>query len=173
MRFSATDWVESSSWNIEEATKFALKLKELGCDFFDVSSGGNSPKQNIISGPAYQTGFASRIKSEVGIPTIAVGQITEPLQAESNSKYRTSGFDSNWERNVIYNPRWAWHAAEVFKKEAAYPPQYARSHHSLIGLPIPGNLKQNNFINIFYKNIIIKLITKIIFFCFSLNRHLF
>ena len=138
VRFSATDWVESSSWNIEEATKFALKLKELGCDFFDVSSGGNSPKQNIISGPAYQTGFASRIKSEVGIPTIAVGQITEPLQAESIISTGQADLIAIG-RGMLYNPRWAWHAAEVFKKEAAYPPQYARSHHSLIGLPIPGN----------------------------------
>ena len=138
VRFSATDWVESSSWNIEEATKFALKLKELGCDFFDVSSGGNSPKQNIISGPAYQTGFASRIKSEVGIPTIAVGQINEPLQAESIISTGQADLIAIG-RGMLYNPRWAWHAAEVFKKEAAYPPQYARSHHSLIGLPIPGN----------------------------------
>ena len=44
-------------------------------------------------------------------------------------------------RGMLYNPRWVWHAAEVFQKECAYPPQYARSHHSLIGLPIPGNPK--------------------------------
>ena len=140
VRFSATDWVESSSWNIDEATKFSLKLKEMGCDFFDVSSGGNSPKQNIISGPAYQTGFASIIKNKVGIPTIAVGQINEPFQAESILNTGQADMIAIG-RGMLYNPRWVWHAAEVFQKECAYPPQYARSHHSLIGLPIPGNPK--------------------------------
>ena len=138
VRFSASDWVEFSAWNIEESTKFAIKLKDLGCDFFDVSSGGNSPKQNIISGPAYQTGFASIIKDKVGILTIAVGQINEPLQAESIISTGQADMIAIG-RGMLYNPRWAWHAAELFKKECAYPPQYARSHHSLIGLPIPGN----------------------------------
>ena len=138
VRFSATDWVENSSWDLREATQFAMKLKALGCDFFDVSSGGNSPKQEIISGPSYQTGFASHIKNKVGVPTIAVGQINEPLQAESIISTGQADMIAIG-RGMLYNPRWAWHAAEVFKKECAYPPQYARAHHSLIGLPIPGN----------------------------------
>ena len=140
VRFSATDWVENSSWDLGEATQFAMKLKALGCDFFDVSSGGNSPKQEIISGPSYQTGFASHIKNKVGVPTIAVGQINEPLQAESIISTGQADMIAIG-RGMLYNPRWAWHAAEVFKKECAYPPQYARAHHSLIGLPIPGNPK--------------------------------
>ena len=37
-------------------------------------------------------------------------------------------------RGMLYNPRWAWHALKFSKKECAYPPQYARAHHSLIGL---------------------------------------
>jgi len=83
--------------------------------FFDVSSGGNSPKQEIISGPSYQTGFASHIKNKVGVPTIAVGQINEPLQAESIISTGQADMIAIG-RGMLYNPRWAWHAAEVFKK---------------------------------------------------------
>jgi len=138
VRFSATDWVENSSWDIVEALKFAAELKKLGCKFIDVSSGGNSPKQEISSGPAYQTGFAAKIKKEVGITTIAVGQINEPLQAESIIATEQADMIAIG-RGMLYNPRWAWHAAETFSTECAYPPQYARAHRSLIGLPIPGN----------------------------------
>ena len=46
VRFSATDWVARSSWDIAESTQFAAALKARGCDFIDVSSAGNSPEQN-------------------------------------------------------------------------------------------------------------------------------
>ncbi|MGB1494102.1 MAG: oxidoreductase, partial [Paracoccaceae bacterium] len=38
VRFSATDWVERSSWDINESTEFAKELKKRGCNFIDVSS---------------------------------------------------------------------------------------------------------------------------------------
>ena len=138
VRISATDWIGDSTWGIEEAIKFSFELKELNCKFIDVSSGGNSPKQKIISGPAYQTGVAAEIKKQVGLTTIAVGQINEPLQAESIIGTGQADMIAIG-RGMLYNPRWAWHAAELFSNECPYPPQYARAHHSLIGLPIPGN----------------------------------
>ncbi len=138
VRFSATDWIEESTWDLTEALLFSDELKKLGCNFLDVSSGGNSPKQKILSGPAYQTGFAAEIKKQTGLLTIAVGQINEPLQAESIIATGQADMVAIG-RGMLYNPRWTWHAAEVFSTECAYPPQYARAHHSLIGLPIPGN----------------------------------
>jgi hypothetical protein len=33
-------------------------------------------------------------------------------------------------RGMLYNPRWAWHAAEELWAEAAYPPQYRRCRPS-------------------------------------------
>lgn len=138
VRLSATDWIGDSTWDLSEAIKFGVELKKLGCQFLDISSGGNSPKQKILSGPSYQAGFATEIKKKVDITTIAVGQITEPIQAESI--IGTGQADMvTISRGMLYNPRWAWHAAEVFSSECPYPPQYARAHHSLIGLPIPGN----------------------------------
>ena len=83
VRFSATDWVARSSWDIAESTQFAAALKARGCDFIDVSSAGNSPEQSIEVGPGYQTGFAAEIRRQTQMPTMAVGQITEPHQAEA------------------------------------------------------------------------------------------
>ena len=51
VRFSATDWVDRSSWDINESTEFTKELKKRGCNFIDVSSAGNSPEQQIEVGP--------------------------------------------------------------------------------------------------------------------------
>ena len=136
MRFSATDWVDSSSWDVTEATAFSHELKRRGVDFIDVSSGGNSPLQQIDVGPGYQTGFASDIRRETGLPTMAVGQITEPKQAVI---LRSGQADMISLARMLYNPRWAWHAAEELDAEVAYAPQYMRTNRALRGLPIPGN----------------------------------
>ena len=138
VRFSATDWVDRSSWDIKESTEFAKELKKRGCNFIDVSSGGNSPEQKIEVGPGYQTGFASEIKREADIVTMAVGQITEAFQAEAI--IRTGQADMvSMARGMLADPRWAWRAAEVLGENAAYAPQYMRSSKALRGLPIPGN----------------------------------
>ena len=138
VRFSATDWVDRSSWNIEESTQFTKELKKRGCNFIDVSSAGNSPEQQIEVGPGYQTGFASEIKRETGVATMAVGQITEAFQAEAI--IRTGQADMvSMARGMLADPRWAWRAAEALGEQAAYAPQYMRSNKALRGLPIPGN----------------------------------
>ncbi len=138
VRISATDWVKNSSWDINEATEFSFRLKELGCDFIDISSGGNSPLQQITVGPGYQTKFASEIKKQTSIPTMAVGQITEPKQAETILQSNQADMISI-ARGMLFNPRWAWHAADELNQETAYAPQYMRTKKTLRGLPIPGN----------------------------------
>ena len=138
VRFSATDWVERSSWDLSESAQFAAALKARGCDFIDVSSGGNSAEQQIDVGPGYQTGFAAEIKRATGLPTMAVGQITEPKQAEAILRSGQADMIAI-ARGALYNPRWAWHAAEALNADAAYAPQYMRTNRALRGLPIPGN----------------------------------
>jgi len=140
VRFSATDWVEGSEWNVDAAAAYAEALAERGCDFVDVSSGGNSPAQDIDVGPGYQTRFAAEIKRRTpGLRVIAVGKITEAHQAEHI--LRTGQADMvALARGVTYDSRWAWHAAAALgDARAAFPAQYARSHPSMQGLPIPGN----------------------------------
>ncbi|MAW52271.1 MAG: oxidoreductase [Geminicoccus sp.] len=138
VRISATDWVESSSWSVAEASCFTGALKAAGAEFIDVSSGGNSPAQKIDAGPGYQTGFAATIKREVGLPTMAVGQITQPHQAEAILRSDQADMVA-LARGMLNDPRWAWHAAEALNAQAAYAPQYMRSNRALRGEPIPGN----------------------------------
>ena len=81
-RISATDWVPGG-WDIDGTRRASQALKARGCAAIHVSSGGVSPQQKIPLGPGYQVPFAQRVKAEVGLPTIAVGLITEPEQAEA------------------------------------------------------------------------------------------
>lgn len=63
MRISATDWAEGpekdeqgiwKQWGIEQSTILVGKLKEIGVDLIDCSSGGNWVRQKITIGPGYQ-----------------------------------------------------------------------------------------------------------------------
>ncbi len=138
VRFSATDWVEGSGWALEESCQFAAKLQQIGCDFIDVSSGGNSPLQKIRVGAGYQVGFADHIRRETGLATMAVGMINDPRQAETIISTGQADFVA-MARGMLYDPRWPWHAAEVLRAQASFPPQYMRGHPTLQGEPIPGN----------------------------------
>jgi NADPH2 dehydrogenase len=137
VRFSATDWVEGG-WDLEGSIAYAQALKARGCDFVDVSSGGNSPEQKIAAGPGYQTRFAAEIRRATGLPTMAVGKITDPVQAETILASGQADMVA-LARGMLFDPRWPWHAAEALRSQAAFPPQYMRAHPTLQGLPVPGN----------------------------------
>jgi 2,4-dienoyl-CoA reductase-like NADH-dependent reductase (Old Yellow Enzyme family) len=125
VRVSATDWVEGG-WDVEQTVAFAQALKQRGCAFIDVSSGGLSPLQKIPVGPNYQVPFAARIKRETGMPTIAVGLITEAEQAESILASGEADMIA-LARAMLYDPRWPWHAAAKLGAQVQAPPQYWRS----------------------------------------------
>jgi 2,4-dienoyl-CoA reductase-like NADH-dependent reductase (Old Yellow Enzyme family) len=125
VRLSASDWV-SGGWTIEDSIIFALALKGAGCDYVDVSSGGLSPYQKITVGPGYQVPFAEAIRKKTGLTTIAVGMITDPLQAESILKNGQADLLAI-ARGMLYDPRWVWHAAKALGEKAYYPPQYERA----------------------------------------------
>src|SRR5690349_6646315 len=81
VRISSTDWVEGG-WDIEQSVELAKKLKALGADVIDCSSGGNVRDAKIPVGTGYQTPFAARIRRDAGIATAAVGLITGAAQAD-------------------------------------------------------------------------------------------
>jgi len=125
MRISASDWV-AGGWDLEQSLAFSRALAAIGCAAIHVSSGGLSPDQAIPLGPNYQVPFAARIKSAVAIPVIAVGLITEPVQAEA---ILTEGEADAvaLARAMLYDPRWPWHAAAALGARVWAPPQYLRS----------------------------------------------
>jgi 2,4-dienoyl-CoA reductase-like NADH-dependent reductase (Old Yellow Enzyme family) len=125
VRVSATDWADDG-WDLDQTVAFALRLKELGCDFMDVTSGGLVPNQDMKTGPGYNVGFAHGVKLAAKLPVMAVGMITEPRQAEKIIALGQADLVA-LARGMLYNPRWAWHAAAALGADAAYPPQYARA----------------------------------------------
>jgi len=124
-RISATDWVPGG-WDIEGTLALSQALKARGCAAIHVSSGGVSPQQKIPVGPGYQVPFAQRVKAEVGLPTIAVGLITDPAQAEAIVANGEADAVS-LARAMLYDPRWPWHAAAKLGARVEAPHQYWRS----------------------------------------------
>ncbi len=125
VRVSAVDWVEGG-WDLEGTIAFTHALKARGCAAIHVSSGGVSPLQKIALGPAYQAPFAQRVKAECGLPTIAVGLITEAEQAQA----LIAGGQADaiaLARAMLYDPRWPWHAAAKLGAQVVAPKQYWRS----------------------------------------------
>ncbi|AZI44984.1 bifunctional salicylyl-CoA 5-hydroxylase/oxidoreductase (plasmid) [Deinococcus psychrotolerans] len=76
VRISAHDWVEGGI-TPDDAVEIAQHFKAAGADMIDCSSGQVSKAEAPIYGRMYQTPFADRVRNEVGIPTIAVGNIFE------------------------------------------------------------------------------------------------
>jgi 2,4-dienoyl-CoA reductase-like NADH-dependent reductase (Old Yellow Enzyme family) len=137
VRISATDWLEGG-WNIEESVELAKLFREHGVDLVDVSSGGLAPGAQIPAVPGYQVGFAGRIKREAGIPTAAVGLISEPAQADAI----VAAGDADivlLGREFLRDPYWPLHAAITLGEEASWPVQYLRAapHHAPARIPVP------------------------------------
>ncbi|MGB6191978.1 MAG: NADH:flavin oxidoreductase/NADH oxidase [Terracidiphilus sp.] len=136
VRISATDWVESG-WTPDESAAIARLLPAHGVDLVDVSSGGLVPNATIPIGPAFQTPFAARIRAEAGIPTAAVGMITEPAQA--NDIIAANQADMVFmARAMLRDPYWPVHAAIALGETASWPVQYLRAapQHSPARSPI-------------------------------------
>ena len=125
VRISASDWVPGG-WDIEGSVALAHALKARGCAAIHVSGGGLSPAQAIPLGPGYQVPFAQRIKADAGLPTIAVGLITEAEQAEAIIACGQADAVA-LARAILYNPRWPWHAAVRLGARVAAPRQYWRA----------------------------------------------
>jgi 2,4-dienoyl-CoA reductase-like NADH-dependent reductase (Old Yellow Enzyme family) len=129
VRLSATDWVEQvggGGWDLEQSVVFARALRDHGAAFVHVSSGGVTPRQQIPLGPGYQVPLAERIRAETGLPTIAVGLITEPAQAEAIVAESRADLVA-LARAMLFNPHWPWAAAAQLGAQVQAPPQYWRS----------------------------------------------
>jgi 2,4-dienoyl-CoA reductase-like NADH-dependent reductase (Old Yellow Enzyme family) len=125
VRISGTDWVEGG-WDIEQSVVFGRALRERGCSFVHMTSGGVSPQQKIPLGPNYQVPLAAAMREQVGLPTIAVGLITEGQQAEDILNEGHADLIA-LARGMLYDPHWPWHAAAELGAQVDVPPQYWRS----------------------------------------------
>jgi 2,4-dienoyl-CoA reductase-like NADH-dependent reductase (Old Yellow Enzyme family) len=125
VRISATDWVEGG-WDVDQSVELSRRLKSLGVDLIDCSSGGVVERAEIPVGAGYQTPFADRIRREAQIATAAVGMITGAAQADHI--IRTGQADLVLiARELLRDPYWPLHAAKELGVEIAWPAQYLRA----------------------------------------------
>jgi 2,4-dienoyl-CoA reductase-like NADH-dependent reductase (Old Yellow Enzyme family) len=124
VRVSGSDWVDGG-WDGEQTVALAKALAARGCDAIHVSSGGISPDQAIPVGPNYQVPLARQVKQAVSMPVIAVGLITDPIQAEAIIATGDADMIAI-ARAALYDPRWPWHAAAELGATIEAAPQYLR-----------------------------------------------
>ena len=125
VRISATDWTESG-WDLEQSIEFCKKLKTIGIDLIDVSTGGNVADATIPVGPGYQVPFAKEIRERAAIKTCAVGMITEPRQAEEI--LQNGGADAILiAREFLRDPYLPFRAAQELGGNVDVPKQYGRA----------------------------------------------
>jgi 2,4-dienoyl-CoA reductase-like NADH-dependent reductase (Old Yellow Enzyme family) len=125
VRLSASEWVEGGL-DVDEVAEVAAVLATRGVDLIDVSSGGNSARQQITLGPGYQVPFARAVRERSGLPVGAVGLITEPVQAEKILAEESA--DAIFlARALLREPTWPQRAAHELGDDLAWPVQYERA----------------------------------------------
>ena len=125
VRISATDWKEGG-WDIAQSVELARKLKSLGVDLVDCSSGGIAPQIRIPTGPGYQVEFAERIRREAQIATAAVGMITSAQQADTIVRSGQADLVV-MAREFLRQPYFPLLAAKQLGHEITWPKQYERA----------------------------------------------
>lgn len=130
-RLSCVDGVEEGGWGMDDTVVLARELQRHGIDLIDCSSGGigRFPTAQIIARqPLFQVPYAERVRRDCpGMPTMAVGLITEPSQAEHILRNGQADLVM-LAREALFNPHWPLQAAvelggdEQFNK--VWPPQY-------------------------------------------------
>jgi len=83
VRISANDWVGDAGVTPDEAVEIARMFRDAGADIIDVSAGQTSTEGQPVYGRMFQTPFSNRIRNELNMPTMAVGNIFETDHANS------------------------------------------------------------------------------------------
>ena len=123
VRVSATDWVEDGLPG-EEAVAAAAAFHQAGADILHVSTGQTAAAAQPVYGRMFQTPWSDRIRNEAGVPTIAVGNITEPDQVNSIVTAGRADLCA-LARPHLTDPHWTLRAAaELGFAEQPWPVQY-------------------------------------------------
>jgi 2,4-dienoyl-CoA reductase-like NADH-dependent reductase (Old Yellow Enzyme family) len=125
VRISATDWAEGG-WDLPQSIELSRRLKGIGVDLIDCSSGALVPRVKMPIGPGHQVPFAEAIRREAGIATGAVGMITDPRQAEQVLAEGKADVVL-LARAMLRDPFWPLHAAQALGAEVRWPVHYERA----------------------------------------------
>lgn len=109
VRISAHDWVPGGI-TPEDAAEVARLFKEASADVVHVSSGQVSKDEAPVYGRMFQVPFSDKIRNEVGVPTIAVGNIFEPDHVNTIIAAGRADLCA-LARPHLADPMWTLHAA--------------------------------------------------------------
>jgi len=109
VRISATDWLEGGV-TPADGVLIAKAFHHAGADIIHVSTGQTSPDAKPVYGRMFQTPFSDRIRQEAGVPTIAVGNITEADQINAILAAGRADLVALG-RPHLADPNWTLHAA--------------------------------------------------------------
>lgn len=130
VRISATDWV-AGGIDGDDAVEIARAFKLAGADLIDVSAGQTTPDAKPVYGRMFQTPYSDKIRNEVGIATMAVGNITDVDQVNAILAGGRADLVALG-RPHLADPFWTLHAAaELGFEEAPWPRQYISGKEQL------------------------------------------
>ena len=130
VRISATDWVPGGI-TPEDATEVARFFCAAGADMIDCSSGQVSRAEKPVYGRMFQVPFSDRIRNEVGIPTIAVGNIFEGDHVNTIIAAGRADLCAI-ARPHLADPAWTLHeAAKQGYTDVRWPDQYLSGKQQL------------------------------------------
>ena len=130
VRISAHDWVEGGI-TPDDAIEIARAFKAAGADLIDCSSGQVSKAEKPVYGRMFQTPFADRVRNEAGIPTIAVGAISEADHVNSIIAAGRADLCAV-ARPHLANPAWTLQeAAKIGYLDLPWPQQYRAAKSQL------------------------------------------
>jgi anthraniloyl-CoA monooxygenase len=130
VRISATDWTEEGI-SPQDAVAVARAFTAAGADIIHVSAGQTSTAARPVYGRMFQTPFSDLIRNEAGIPTIAVGNITEADQVNSIIMAGRADLCA-LARPHLSDPHWTLRAAAELGFHAQHwPQQYASGKSQL------------------------------------------
>jgi anthraniloyl-CoA monooxygenase len=132
VRISAVDWAPGGM-EPDDAVAVAKLLKDHSCDIVDVSAGQTVPHAKPVYGRLFQTPFSDRIRQEVGIPTIAVGNISSYMdvntilaagRADLCALARAHLWDPYWIRHAAYEQGWKMPWPDPYSVLENYTPRF-------------------------------------------------
>ena len=132
-RLSCVDGMDGG-WEMEDTIVLARELGARGVDVIDCSSRGIRGATSLANLEAarrparagYQVPYAEALRRETGIPTMAVGLIINPRQAERILE-RGQADLVLLAREALFDPHWTLHAARELEPEEGWdfwPPSW-------------------------------------------------
>ena len=134
VRISASDWLEGQGVTPEESVQIAKLFHAAGADIIDVSAGQTSKQAKPIYGRMFQTPLSDKIRNELGIATMAVGNIYEPDHVNSILMAGRADLVC-MARPHLADPYWTLHAAATLgEKSPQWPSPYLAGRDQLYRL---------------------------------------